>query len=263
MASAQEYGYTHSGFSGTLYRVAIPSGSMETVGQLGGEYRSFAISSEGLLYGLSAFGDEVFLVDTITGAATNLGTLTVGPDEYPTGITFDQEGRLLMLASANPQSALYEVDPANLSASLVTWIDSNAISSIAISGADCYAASPYGGLFAVDISTGSVSELPGSSGGYYQRVHDLSFDGRGQLWATEEQSDPISGCAANYLARFNLTTGEYSRIVQLPVPEYECLFPLAIQPIPVIPVPAQGSVGIALVILAIASVGFVILLRRS
>lgn len=262
MASAQEYGYTHGDSSGTLYRVEIPSGSAAPVGDSGGGFRSFALSPEGLLFGLS-FDGALHLVDTVTGGTTNNGTIAVQPGEYPTGLAFDRHGRLLVLANAHPQSALYEVDPESATANFLLWIDSDMVTSIAISGPTCYASTSWGNLFTVDLSTGATSELPGSSGGYYTSVDDLGFDGSGQLWGVEQRFSPISGCLGNYLVRFDLSTGGYTRVAPLAPGVSECLAPLAIEQIPNLPVPAQGPIGNAALILAITGLGFAILLSRS
>jgi len=260
--SAQEYGYTYGAQSGTLYRVTIPSGNTEAIagGPLPPDIESFAVSSNGTIYALSTTSDELFSVDAATGTTSNLGPIEVGPDQYPTGLAFDGDGRLLMLANANPQSALYAIDLASAEATFVTWINSNEVTHFAISGTSCYARGAwYGNLFSIDISTGDVMELPNAS---TYLVHDLSFDGSGQLWGTEIIFDPHFGCEIKHLVRFNLDTGEHIRVTQLPVANGECFWPLAIQTDQTISISTQGPVGLTVLVLLIAGLGFALLIGR-
>lgn len=260
--SAQEVGYTYGAQSGTLHRLTLPSGNTEPIagGPLPGDIESFAISSNGVIFGLSTNSHDLFSVDTVTGATTNLGSIDVGPDQYPVGVAFDGDGRLLMLANANPQSALYEIDPANSTASLVLWIDSNEVTTFAISGTRCYALGPSNGnLFSVDLSTGEVSELPGAS---TYLVHDLSFDGAGQLWGIESLIDFSWGCTGNFLVRFDLATGGYTQVAQLPYANGLCFSPLAISANQPASIPTQGPLGLTVLVLTIGGLGLAYLVGR-
>jgi hypothetical protein len=227
--AAHNIGFTYESQSGILYRVGIPSGTAEPIagGPLPQDVEGFAVSSNGLVFGIDRISHGLFSVDTVTGATTNHGTIDVGPSQYPIGLAFDGDDRLLMLANANPQSALYEIDPATATASFLLWIDSNEVRTFAISGTRCYAlgGTEPGRLFSVDLSTGEVAELAGAS---TSQVYDLSFDDAGRLWGIESEWSWFLGCTGQYLVRFDLVTGEHTYVAQLPVPDGACLHPLAI-----------------------------------
>jgi len=261
--ASQDVGYTYGAQGGLLYRVDIPSGTAEpiAVGPLPENIQGFAVSSNGLVYGIDRNTHELFSVDTATGTTINHGAIDVGPSQFPVGLAFDGDGRLLMLANANPQSALYEIDPATATTSFLLWIDSNEVETFAISGTRCYAlgTSAFGSLFSVDLSTGNVSELSGAS---TSRVFDLSFDGTGQLWGIESFFDFQFGCTGNFLVRFDLTTGEYTQISLVPNTSGLCYLPLAILPDQPASIPTQGLLGLAVFVLVLGGLGVVLLIGR-
>lgn len=260
---AQDVGFTYGAQSGILYRVDIPSGTAEPIagGPLPDSIEGFAVSSNGLVYGVDRNSRELFSVDTATGATTNHGTIDVGPSQFPIGLAFDGDDRLLMLANANPQSALYEIDPATATASFLLWIDSNEVTTFAISDTSCYAlgATAFGSLFSVDLSTGEVSELTGAS---TSRVFDLSFDGTGHLWGIESLFDFQFGCTGNFLVRFDLATGEYTQISLVPNTSGLCYLPLAIFPDQSESIPTQGPLGLAVFVLVLGGLGLAFLAAR-
>jgi hypothetical protein len=258
--AAQDIGFTYASHSGILYRFDIPLGSTEPIpgGPLPGDIQGFTISSNGVIFGLSRNTRDLFSVDPETGATINHGTIDVGPDQFPIGLAFDGDGRLLMLANANPQSALYEIDPETATASFLLWIDSNEVGTFAISGTSCYALGPppYGSLFSIDLSTGEASELSGAP-----MVYDLSFDGAGRLWGIYVWADFWSPCHGHGLVRFNLATGEYSRVTDLPDTN-GCLFPLAILAGQPDSIPTQGPLGLTVFVLILGGLGIVFSVLR-
>lgn len=260
LAVAQEYGYTYGQQSNLLYRVSIPSGDTHPVGGFVYELQSFAFSPNGELYGLGNSDPSLTRVDVSTGEMTTLGTVSVPPGQEPSGISFDGEDRLLLLANASPQSALYEINPATISASLITSVDSDTLTKIAVSGQTCYALDYQGRLFAVDLATGGVSSLPGSTA---SGILDISFDHNGQLWGIESPPHPVLMCESKFLVRFNLTTGEPIRVVQLPTTDGDCLWPLAIQPDQALAIPAHGPIGTLFMVIFLAFLGTVVLLLRK
>jgi len=257
--SAAEYGYTHDYL--TLNRVAIPSGRVEIIGEpLYLDIRSLALSPDGQLYGLleaSQGAPELCLLDTDTGQPTIIGSLEVGDLQDPTALTFHPDGRLLLLANGYPQSILYEVDPTTAGLTQILAINSYDVVSIAFFGDSCYAASAYR-LNEVDLLTGDVTELPEGFGGFYSWMGPICFDGSGQLWAIEQRGHQF-GCEISNLVSFDLATGEVIRVVEIPQPNGLCHGPLAIFQGPPVPVPAQGPIGYTLLILAVATLGALIL----
>jgi len=263
LGSAQEHGYTYGAQNGRLYRLTLPSGNPEPIDGTGGQYAGIQVlasSKTGELYGLSQSPAELFLVDTDSGELTNRGPIAVGPDQTASGLAFDANGRLLLLANGHPQSALYEVDPTDASTSFVMWINSNDAVRIAISGTTCYVLGWLGKLHRVDLSTGDVVDLPGSSGWW---VQDVSFDRLGQLWGIESPVDPHFGCIYKHIVRFDLVNGGHVQVAQLPADDDTCMFPLAIRPDQVFPVPADNRAGLALMAILIAGVGFIALIGRK
>lgn len=258
--AAQDVGFTYASHSGVLYRFDIQSGTTEPIpgGPLPGDIQGFTVSSNGVIFGLSRDTGDLFSVNPASGATTTHGTIDVGPDQIPTGLAFDGDGRLLMLANANPQSALYEINPETATASFLLWIDSNEVGTFAVSGTSCYALGPppWGSLFSVDLTTGEVSELSGAT-----MVHDLSFDGAGRLWGMYVWSDFWSPCHGHGLVRFNLATGEYTRVTDLP-DTYGCLFPLAILPDQPESIPTHDPVGLTVFALILGGLGLLFLIGR-
>lgn len=260
LAVAQEYGYTYGQQSGLLYRVSIPSGDTLTIGGEVFDLQSFAFSPNGELYGLRSSDPSLMRVDVSTGETTALGVVSVPPGQEPSGISFDGEGRLLMLANASPQSALYEINPATLSSSLVTSVDNDTLTKIAISGSTCYALDYQGRLFAVDLATGDVSDLPGSTA---SGILDISFDRHGQLWGIESPPHPVVMCESKFLVRLDLATGEPIRVVPLPSNDRDCLWQIAIQPDQAIAVPIHGPIGTLVMVVILSFLGTAFLVLRK
>jgi len=263
LVSAAEYGYTHDYL--TLNRVSIPSGHVEIVGEpLNLDIRSLALSPDGQLYGLLEVSQqgapELSLLDTDTGQPTVIGSIEVGDLQDPTALTFHPDGRLLLLANGYPQSILYEVDPITAGLTQILAINSYYVVSIAFFGDSCYAASAHR-LNEVDLSTGEVTELPGGFGGYYTWMGPICFDDSGQLWAIEQRGHQF-GCEISNLVRFDLATGEAIRIAEIPQPNGLCHYPLAIFQGPPVPVPTHGPIGTTVLILALATLGALILAVR-
>lgn len=259
--AAQDVGFTYASHTGILYRFDIQSGNTEPIpgGPLPGDIMGFTVSSSGVIFGLSMNTSDLFSVDPSTGLTINHGTIDVGPDQIPIGLAFDGDGRLLMLANANPQSALYEIDPESATANFLLWIDSNEVGTLAVSGTSCYALGPppWGSLYSVNLSTGEVSELAGAP-----MVYDLSFDGAGRLWGLYVWSDFWTPCHGHGLVNFDLATGEYARVTDLP-DTYGCLFPLAILPDQPGSIPTQGTVGMIVFALILGGLGIVFLIGRG
>lgn len=260
--SGQEIGYTYGAVGGTLHSVTIPSGFTDQIsaGILPGGFESFAISPNGVVFTYSASTNSLYSIDTVTGTVVDLGTVSVGPNQLPAGLAFDGEGRLLMLANANPQSALYEIDTADATASFVLWIDSPEVTSFAISGGECFALGDMAhSLFSVDLSTGDVTELPGAfTGG----IHDLSFDGTGQLWGIKSYRHPQGGCTANVLVRFDIVTGAHTEVSLLNGPTDECFIPLAIITDQPDSIPTLGLLGLTVFALIVGCLGLIFAIAR-
>lgn len=265
-AHSEDVGYSYD-FS-SLLRIDLATGNVAPVGDptyLPGGVRYFALDTGGHLFGLS-WNDELMSFDTSTGAVETHGTVTVPAGQFPDGLEFDLSGRLLLLAQSHPQSALYEVDPATAATTFLIWIDGDDIHGLAISARGAYAVRRGHSISEIDLATGSVTDLPGDGGNTFTSIDDLSFDGRGRLWAIEQLVGPVPPCQANTLVRFDLTTGDYAPMAPIPAGSPPtCLPALAIESMPADPaIPILGPVGLmASVVLVVAAGVALLYFRRS
>lgn len=114
-------------FSANLFTINLATGAASSVGNSGISGQTVGLAYDNandILYAITnnASGDatnnnSLFTVNTSNGSMTRIGAL--GIEISNGGLTFDQEGRLVMIRQNNPDS-LYEINTSTGASSLIT-----------------------------------------------------------------------------------------------------------------------------------------------
>lgn len=112
--NAQVTGYTPSGDRTQLLRIALPDGETEIVGSFNsGAMSALAFAPDGRLYGIDYQGDRLMAIDTNTGAASPLLSLSADIPRS-TGMAFDACGNLwAKFGESNTDVPIHRVNLSN------------------------------------------------------------------------------------------------------------------------------------------------------
>lgn len=102
--------------------INMETGAGTVIGLMGNAQYMIGIASdyEGNIYGIDAFDDNLYLINTATGAATIIGSLGIDIDMEAQDMEYDKDNDLLYLAGiVNGVGALYTVNTSTGAATLV------------------------------------------------------------------------------------------------------------------------------------------------
>ena len=177
---AAEIAFTES--NGQLFTIDTNSGIYEILGPTGSDVRfgSLVLAPNGQLYGIGSVFPEpesLFLIDTVSGNATPIGTLDLAS---VTGFAIDALGQFW----ASQDDVLYSIDPSLPSAAQVATLDYS-INSLAARGRELYAVTINGDILRVDLVNTSTGQLDtvvlADAGPILGLPTDASFDPSGAL----------------------------------------------------------------------------------
>ena len=288
-AAAQE-GF--SSYAGELARIRLPMDGADIVpvevGELNvaGRLAAMALGPDGRLYAASWDRtnrlSQLYVVDPESAAATPVGELD-HPSHSPWDMTFDDEGRLWLLArSLSPPHvwAVYQVDPATAATTenLTGLIDLQALASHAgqLYGIVGEAWGSEYSLVSIDPATGDLTpvvELTGFEPDHpwcEMIPHDMDFDVEGRLWVAASwyqaciitpyvgtgihfYADPLDGTLTS---RSSVADGIYLILL-------DSAFAVREPSHPVVDVPTLGFGGALILAAALAAAALAAVGRRS
>lgn len=273
-AAAEPIGYiTNSTAPHGLVELDLATGALVPVGPFGIEgawVRALAIAPDQTLYGIDELGRRLLRIDMESGAAEAVAPLAIAdPWAFFTGMTFDSRGSLFATAALgtlpDPQWLLLSIDPTSGAVAELPLVGNvgDYFIGLAACGETLYTSTPDG-LAVIDRGDGEVTPV---SPDPTPPVQYLAFDATGELWGYSDPPPPpiLPPPTTGYVFQIDRETGAVVQTATFPGSTHTGLAIAPPGPCPAgspLPIPAASPLGLAVLILALAAGGLLVLGRR-
>jgi hypothetical protein len=159
-----------------LHQLELTTGELELVGPIGFPVTHIAFDTSERLLGVDPEGDQLLLINPISGTGVPIGPLGIGILEVK-GLTHGDGESLWMTARGDSDGpSLYEVNSRSGAAIRRAGIAESDLGSLANRGDSVFLATSV--LAEIDLSTGAVTPIPASGLGiWWARAIDLDANG--------------------------------------------------------------------------------------